>query len=66
MGYGSGVKGYKFWCSDSKKIILSKDVIFDECVMIITRKVFFFDDSGKLKGIKQKVEFEISEFLQSS
>jgi hypothetical protein len=30
VGYGSGVKGYRLLCADSKKVIVSRDVTFDE------------------------------------
>jgi hypothetical protein len=30
IGYGSGVKGYHLLCADSKKMIVSHDVTFDE------------------------------------
>ena len=30
MGFSSGVKGYKLWCIETKKIIHSRDVIFNE------------------------------------
>ena len=34
LGYKSGVKGYKLWCLETKKLIISRDVIFDETPMI--------------------------------
>ena len=34
MGVTSGVKGYRLWCLSSKKIISSRDVIFDESSML--------------------------------
>ena len=33
LGFSSGVKGYQLWCSDSKKLVLSRDVTFDETAM---------------------------------
>jgi hypothetical protein len=30
VGYGSGVKGYRLLCADSNKVIVSRDVTFDE------------------------------------
>ena len=30
LGFSGGVKGYRLWCSESKKVILSRDVTFDE------------------------------------
>ena len=32
--YKSGVKCYKLWCLETKKLVISKNVIFDETSMI--------------------------------
>nr|GEV94323.1 retrotransposon protein, putative, Ty1-copia subclass [Tanacetum cinerariifolium] len=42
LGYGSGVKGYRVWCPDPKyrKIIHSRDVTFNEDVIINSGKDF--------------------------
>ena len=34
MGYKPGVKGYKLWCPESRKLIISKDIVFDETAML--------------------------------
>ena len=34
MGITSGVKGYRLWCLETKKIIHSRDVTFDESTML--------------------------------
>ena len=34
MGYGLDVKGYKVWCEKSRKIITSRDVVFDENALV--------------------------------
>jgi len=34
LGFKRGVKGYKIWDPKDKKIILSRDVIFDEALMM--------------------------------
>ncbi|KAI3780212.1 hypothetical protein L2E82_10183 [Cichorium intybus] len=34
LGYNPGVKGYKLWSNDLNKIIISRDVTFDESAMI--------------------------------
>ena len=43
LGYKSGVKGYKLWCPKTKKLVISRDVIFDETSMI---QVFAPNDSS--------------------
>nr|GEW40524.1 retrovirus-related Pol polyprotein from transposon TNT 1-94 [Tanacetum cinerariifolium] len=42
LGYGSGVKGYRVWCPDPKyrKIVHSRDVTFNEDVIINSGKDF--------------------------
>ena len=34
MGIASGVKGYRLWCLETKKTIISRDVTFDESTML--------------------------------
>ena len=34
LGYKNGVKGYKLWCLETRKIIVSRDVIFYETAML--------------------------------
>ncbi|MBE2321334.1 hypothetical protein DVA67_035795, partial [Solirubrobacter sp. CPCC 204708] len=34
LGFKEGVKGYRLWCPESKKIVMSRDVTFDESVMM--------------------------------
>ena len=34
LSYKSGVKGCKLWCSETKKLVISRDVIFYETSMI--------------------------------
>jgi transposase InsO family protein len=34
LGYGKGVKVYKFWDSTANKVVISRDVVFDENFML--------------------------------
>ena len=34
MGFNAGVKGYRLWCLEAKKTIISRDVTFDESAML--------------------------------
>jgi hypothetical protein len=42
LGYVDGVKGYRLWCSDPKshKVIVSRDIVFDESTMLYPRKKY--------------------------
>ena len=34
LRYKSGVKGYKLWCPKTKKVVIRRDVVFDETAML--------------------------------
>ncbi|KAG8472511.1 hypothetical protein CXB51_035267 [Gossypium anomalum] len=34
LGYKAGVKGYKLWCPKNRKVVISRDVVFDETAML--------------------------------
>ncbi|KAG8472495.1 hypothetical protein CXB51_034177 [Gossypium anomalum] len=34
LGYKVGVKGYKLWCPENRKVLISRDVVFDETAML--------------------------------
>ena len=38
LGYASKSKGYQMWCPDSKKVIQSRDVTFNENAMLSSAK----------------------------
>ena len=58
LGYKSGVKGYKLWCPETKKLVISKDVIFDKTSMI---HVLALRESSveTVQRVDTQVEFEI-------
>ncbi|TXG65804.1 hypothetical protein EZV62_007079 [Acer yangbiense] len=55
VGFSEGVKGFRLWNSESKKIILSRDVTFDESAMLkqIPRGI-----ENENPNSLQQVEFE--------
>ena len=55
LGITSGVKGYRLWCPETKKIVFSRDVTFDESAMV--RKVAT-EDTRQTDGVSKQVEFE--------
>ncbi|KAG8478826.1 hypothetical protein CXB51_028794 [Gossypium anomalum] len=34
LSYKAGVKGYKLWCPENRKVVISRDVVFDETYKI--------------------------------
>ena len=60
VGYADGVKGYRLWCqeSNSHKFIISRDVTFNEMLMLDQRKVVD-DHAGKLESNMNKVEVQV-------
>ena len=36
LGYKKGVKGYKLWDPEAKKVVINRDVVFDESSMLKT------------------------------
>ncbi|KAG9453140.1 hypothetical protein H6P81_006044 [Aristolochia fimbriata] len=49
LGYASGVKGYRLWCTDSKsqKFFISRDVKFDESTILNAKKEPFVTPGTK-------------------
>ncbi|KAG8496701.1 hypothetical protein CXB51_007821 [Gossypium anomalum] len=56
LGYKAGVKGYKLWCPENRKVVISKDVVFDETAMIPNLSL---KDSSNKENQKQ-VEHQIN------
>ena len=46
LGYASESKGYRMWCPESKKVIQSRDVTFNEMVMLSTGKDYIVPSTG--------------------
>ena len=58
LGYESNVKGYNLWYPETKKIIISRDVIFYETTMLHDSSSRDSYDKEQHKS-RTKVEFEI-------
>ncbi|KAG8497142.1 hypothetical protein CXB51_008390 [Gossypium anomalum] len=50
-GYKAGVKGYKLWCPENRKVVISRDVVFDETAMLPNLSL---KDSYNKENQKQK------------
>ncbi|KAG8478002.1 hypothetical protein CXB51_027809 [Gossypium anomalum] len=56
LGYKAGVKGYKLWCPENRKVVISRDVVFDETAMLSNLSL---KDSSNKENQKQ-VEHHIN------
>ncbi|KAG6403602.1 hypothetical protein SASPL_135828 [Salvia splendens] len=60
MGFSAGVKGYRLWCLESKKTIVSRDVTFDESSMLNKVNPNSSDTSQQVEYTPKQVEFEVA------
>ncbi|KAG8482597.1 hypothetical protein CXB51_024457 [Gossypium anomalum] len=56
LGYKAGVKGYKLWCPENRKVVISRDVVFDETAMLPNLSL---KDSSNKENPKQYVEADL-------
>ena len=57
MGYGDRVKGFQVQYPYERKVIMSRDVVFDEISMLHSK---YDEDFGKAEDVTKQVEFESS------
>ena len=57
LGFEKGIKGYRLWNPISKKMVISRDVIFDEIFMLKQNEAETCDDSPQEK-LTVEVEFD--------
>ena len=55
LGFGLGVKGYRLWCTKTKKIIHSRDVTFNKFKFVKPIKQV---EESIVESNSQQVEFE--------
>ncbi|KAG8486278.1 hypothetical protein CXB51_019698 [Gossypium anomalum] len=51
LGYKAGVKGYKLWYPENRKVVISRDVVFNETAMLLNLSL---KDSYNKENQKQK------------
>ena len=44
LGYKSGVKGYKLWNPETRKVVISRNVVFNEHAMLQDNTIDFLVD----------------------
>ena len=59
VGYPENVKGYKLWCPESSKFLISRDVIFNESAMLKANDVAPEPTIKENETVAKKVEFEV-------
>ena len=66
MGYGEGVKGYRIWSSPENKVILSRNVVFDENSMFnpIVKSVVVSENGSAKNQMKLQVTQDESDESQ--
>ena len=66
IGFRRGVKGFKLYDQDERKILISRDVTFDEASMLKTRDSKQVESSIGTTGMQQKLEFDATPFVPQS
>ena len=68
LGYSVGVKGYRLWCPNLKKVIISGDVTFNKSALLHPKKEVADSSSSHtsdvLENATEKVEFGVSNASQ--
>ena len=58
VGYPENVKGYRLWCPESSKFLISRDIIFNESVILKANDVAPSLTIKENETVEKKVEFE--------
>ncbi|KAG8472502.1 hypothetical protein CXB51_035379 [Gossypium anomalum] len=58
LGYKVGVKGYKLWCPENRKVVISRDVVFDETAMLPSLSLKDSYNKENQKQVKHQINPE--------
>ena len=58
IGYKDGLKGYKLWNSEIRKVLYNRDVVFREVKYVVKHEV--------IPKELEKIEFELKEYESDS
>ncbi|KAG8472856.1 hypothetical protein CXB51_034830 [Gossypium anomalum] len=60
LGYKVGVKGYKLWCPETRKVVISRDIIFDETAMLPNLSLKDFSNKENQKQVEHQINTELT------
>ncbi|KAG8481224.1 hypothetical protein CXB51_025964 [Gossypium anomalum] len=58
LGYKAGVKGYKLWCPENRKVLISRDVVFDETAMLPNLSLKDCSNKENQKQVEHQINTE--------
>ncbi|KAG8488904.1 hypothetical protein CXB51_016855 [Gossypium anomalum] len=58
LGYKAGVKGYKLWCPENRKVVISRDVVFDETAMLPNLSLKDSSNKEDQKQVEHQINIE--------
>ncbi|KAG8498286.1 hypothetical protein CXB51_006980 [Gossypium anomalum] len=58
LGYKAGVKGYKLWCPENRKVVISKDIVFDETAMLPNLSLKESSNKENQKQVEHQINTE--------
>ena len=57
MSYGDGVKGFRIWFPAEKRVIMSRNVVFDESSLL--RTIVNPTTTSETRSLDKQVEFQV-------
>ncbi|KAG8498730.1 hypothetical protein CXB51_005092 [Gossypium anomalum] len=58
LGYKAGVKGYKLWCPENRKVVISRDVVFYETAMLPNLSLKNSSNKENQKQVEHQINTE--------
>ncbi|KAG8473150.1 hypothetical protein CXB51_035082 [Gossypium anomalum] len=60
LDYKAGVKGYKLWCLENRKVVISRDVVFDETTMLPNLSLKDTSNKENQKHVEHQINTEFT------
>ncbi|KAG8497429.1 hypothetical protein CXB51_008736 [Gossypium anomalum] len=58
LGYKAGVKGYKLWCPENRKVVISRDIVFDKTAMLPNLSLKYSSNKENQKQVEHQINTE--------